>query len=41
LAFFFHYLDFEHPLKTPFGEVQHPAESELPDGLSMIEYEPP
>ena len=41
LAFFFHYLDLERPLKTPFGEVQLPAESELPDRLSMMEYEQP
>jgi hypothetical protein len=40
LAFFFHYLDFERPLRTPFGEVQLPAESELPERLSMLEYEP-
>ncbi len=38
LAFFFHYLDFERPLRTPFGEVKLPAESELPQRLSMIEY---
>ncbi|MCX8154978.1 MAG: hypothetical protein N3J91_00780 [Verrucomicrobiae bacterium] len=41
LAFFFHYLDLELPLKTPFGEVQLPAETELPDRLAMIEYEEP
>jgi len=41
LVFFFHYLDFERPLQTPFGLVQLPAESELPDRLSMIEYEQP
>ena len=41
LAFFFHYLDFERPLQTPFGEVQLPAESELPERLAMMEYEQP
>jgi hypothetical protein len=41
LAFFFHYLDLERPLLTPFGPVQLPPASELPDRLSMIRYEPP
>jgi hypothetical protein len=41
LAFFFHYLDFERPLGTPFGEVQLPAESELPERFSMLVYERP
>jgi hypothetical protein len=41
LAFFFHYLDFERPLRTPFGDVQLPAESDLPERLSMMEYEQP
>lgn len=41
LVFFFHYLDFEQPLKTPFGDLQLPAESELPARLAMIQYEQP
>ncbi len=41
LTFFFHNLDFERPLRTPFGDVQLPAESELPERLSMMEYEQP
>lgn len=41
LAFFFHYLDFERPLLTPFGEVQLPTATELPERLSMMEYEQP
>jgi hypothetical protein len=40
-VFFFHYLDLQQPLRTPFGEVQLPAESELPKRLSMIQYEEP
>ena len=41
LAFFFHYMDLERPLWTPFGEVELPTESELPKRLSFIEYEQP
>ncbi len=41
LAFFFHYLSFERPLRTPFGEVRLPAESDFPARLSEIKYEPP
>ena len=41
VVFFFHYLDFGRPLRTPFGEVPLPAESKLPEWLSMIEYEQP
>jgi hypothetical protein len=41
LVFFFHYLDASRPLQTPFGEVRLPAESDLPDRLSMIEYDLP
>lgn len=40
-VFFFHHLDFERPLRTPFGEVKLPSESELPKRLSMIRYEEP
>jgi hypothetical protein len=41
MTFFFHYLDPEQPLLTPFGPVELPPESELPDRLSIIRYEPP
>ncbi len=41
MAFFFHYLDFERPLLTPFGPVQLPRATELPERLSIIRYEPP
>jgi len=41
LEFFFHYLDFERPFLTPFGEIQLPTESEFPARLLMIEYEQP
>lgn len=40
-AFFFHYLDFEKPLLTPFGEVKLPAVSKAPTHLKSIEYEQP
>jgi hypothetical protein len=41
LAFFLHYVDVSKPLKTPFGNVRLPAESELPIRLGMIQYEEP
>jgi hypothetical protein len=41
MVFFFHYLDLQQPLKTPFGDVRLPAQTALPDRLSMITYEPP
>ena len=41
LAFFFHYLDFARPLRTPFGPVDLPAPSPLPDRLAHVEYEEP
>jgi hypothetical protein len=41
IVFFFHYLDFAKPLITPFGNVPVVMESELPQRLSMIEYEEP
>jgi len=40
-VFFFHFLDLQRPLRTPFGEVKLPSESELPKRLSMIRYEEP
>ena len=30
-AFFFHYLDFQRPLKTPFGDMTPPRETPIPD----------
>lgn len=41
LAFFFHFIDFNKPLKTPFGDVEIPKETTMPTRLSVIEYEPP
>ena len=41
LAFFFHYLDQNKPLKTPFGEVLLPGESAKPERLNYMEYEQP
>ena len=40
-AFFFHYLDLEKPLLTPFGSVWLPAESRIPKHLQRIAYEQP
>ena len=40
-VFFFHYLDFNKPLLTPFGQVSIPAETPLPEHLKHIEYIPP
>ena len=41
MVFFFHYLDPQRPIRTPFGEVRVPAPSAFPPRLSMIRYEPP
>lgn len=41
LAFFFHYLDTELPLLTPFGDVSFPAPTERPARLDGMEYEEP
>lgn len=40
-VFFFHYLDLRRPLRTPFGELVLPSESQLPERLSIIQYEEP
>ena len=40
LVFFFHYLKLDKPLITPFGDISLPAESELPNRLNIIKYEP-
>ena len=41
LAFFLHFVDFEKPLLSQFGELWLPAESPIPDRLKIIvKYEP-
>jgi hypothetical protein len=40
-ASFFHYLDFDAPLETPFGPIDLPAPSPIPDYLKQIRYEEP
>lgn len=39
--FFFHFLDLNKPLSTPFGEIALPHPTPLPPHLSHIKYEPP
>jgi hypothetical protein len=39
--FFFHYLDTNRPLVTPFGEVRLPKPTDRPQRLTMIQYEKP
>ena len=41
LVFFFHFLDLTKPMITPFGVVDLPQESSLPDRLNIIDYDPP
>ncbi len=41
VAFFFHYLDRERPLRTPFGPLRLPMETERPERLAFMEYEAP
>jgi hypothetical protein len=41
LVFFFHYLDTELPLVTPFGDIRVPTPTERPARLDGIEYEEP
>ena len=42
LAFFLHFVDFEKPLSTQFGEVTLKTEEEMPKRLSdIIQYEEP
>lgn len=41
LAFFFHYLDFDRPLETPFGPVRLPEPTERPSRLDWLQYEEP
>ena len=40
IAFFFHYLDFSKPLRTPFGPVQLPEVTKRPERLKMMKYDP-
>jgi hypothetical protein len=40
-AFFFHNLNIDSPLETPFGPITLPAPSPVPPHLSTITYEEP
>jgi hypothetical protein len=40
-VFFFHYLDLDQPLLTPYGAAPLPKETSLPERLSALEYEQP
>lgn len=40
-VFFFHYLDTDRPLLTPFGKVDLPKTTARPERLSTIIYEEP
>ena len=40
-AFFFHYLDRDRPMLTPFGPVEIPSPTPVPAHLQNIEYEAP
>jgi hypothetical protein len=41
LLFFFHYLNIDIPLSTPFGKLTLPIPTELPQRLVGMEYEDP
>ena len=41
IVFFFHYLDFTKPLKSPFGNIILPKETKLPQRLKIIHYDSP
>ena len=42
LIFFLHYLSLDRPLLTPFGPIDPPAPSELPQRLArIVDYQPP
>jgi hypothetical protein len=41
LVFFFHYLDFDEPLLTPFGDIELPKPKRKPRRLGFVRYEPP
>jgi hypothetical protein len=40
-TFFFHYLDLNAPLLSPFGPLALPSPTALPDRLQLITYESP
>jgi hypothetical protein len=40
-VFFFHDIDFALPLSTPFGKIDIPDVTKMPDRLSDIEYDAP
>jgi hypothetical protein len=40
-VFFFHYLDLLEPLQSPFGLLDLPQETALPERLRSVTYEPP
>ena len=40
-AFFLHYLNFELPLATSFGDIDIPEPTPIPERLGTIEYEAP
>ena len=40
-AFFFHYLSFDRPLRTPFGDVAVPVVTKRPSRLKFLKYERP
>ena len=41
LVFFFHHLDLDSALVTPFGEVTIPSPTPRPGRLAVVEYEEP
>jgi len=42
LAFFFHFLDFDKPLETPFGKIVLQQPTVIPERLEgLVEYEEP
>jgi hypothetical protein len=41
VAFYFHFLDVDRPLVTPFGEVTLPPPSDAPERLTFLRYEAP
>ena len=42
LAFFIYYLDFSKPLSTPFGKIEMPAKTQIPERIKdKIKYEDP
>jgi len=41
VAFYFHYLDFNKPLNTPVGDIDLIKETNKPERLNFMVYEPP